>query len=386
MASKAFLFISNGSKPSSELLQSTEPIGPGTFSCASIWAANEMGWELHMGINRNHPEKIKSIGYNIRFYNQHIYRNIFAVRDNWKAYRNLCQYLKDNPDVEIIHCNTPIGGLVGRLAGSKFRKKLIYTAHGFHFYQGAPLFNRTILKWVEKWLAHKTDILITINEEDYHNALKMHLKENGMVYKIPGVGIDLSKFNSMSPGFDLRESLNLKQTDFVCISLGELNVNKNYSTIIKAIAQIKSKDIHYLICGEGPLKHKLIELAKSKKVADNIHFLGYRTDVKDLLAISNCAVIPSIREGLPRTTMEAMASGLPCIVSDIRGNRDLIDEGKGGYLVQVSDTKGFANAINVLMNNGKAHAMGEYNRDKIKEFDINIVKSILLEIYKNVLS
>lgn len=383
--SKGYIFISNGTKPDFIQQESVEPIGSGSFSHSALWAANEMGWQLHMGINRSHPDQIKSKDFGISFYDQHCYRNIFAFSDNLKAYRNLCAYLKSNPQINVIHCNTPIGGVVGRLAGRKYNKKVIYTAHGFHFFKGAPFFNRTILKWIEKYLARYTDVLITINEEDYQNALKMHLKENGKVYKISGVGIDLSKFNLKPDHQNLMESLGLKASDFICISLGDLNENKNYSTVIKAIALIKSKDVHYLVCGTGPLQKELIDLANSLDIADNIHFLGYRTDVIDLLSISDCAIIPSLREGLPRTTMEAMASGLPCVVSNIRGNRDLIDKGKGGFLISPKDADGFANAITTLIENPDlANEMGEYNKQKIKQFDIEIVKNQMLEIFKNV--
>lgn len=386
MIKSEYLFISNGTKPSLNVYESTDPIGSDSFSEASLWAADKMRWGLHMGVNRKFPEKIKSIGRQIKFYNQHSFRNIFAIRDNWIAYKNLCNYLLNNQYIEIIHCNTPIGGLVGRLAGYKFKKKVIYTAHGFHFYKDAPLFNRTILKWVEKWLARKTDIIITINEEDYQNASKMRLKDNGKVYKISGVGIDLSKFSKELDVSNLRDNLNLKPTDFVCISLGDLNYNKNYSTVIKAISLTKSKDIQYLICGEGSLKDELIELTNSLGLSDNIHFLGYRKDVKDLLQISDCAIISSLREGLPRTTMEAMAMGLPCVVSNIRGNRDLIEHGKGGYLVSPKDSSQYAEAILEIKDNPViAKQMSEWNLKRIKFFDIEMVKHQILNIFKSII-
>lgn len=381
---KGYLFISNSTKPSQEVLESTSPIGPNSFSKAAIWAANELGWELHMGVNRNHPEKIESVGYDIKFYNQHTYRSVFALRDNWIAYQNLCKYLKANPQIEIIHCNTPIGGVVGRVAGKKLRKKVIYTAHGFHFYKGAPLFNKTILKWVEQWLAHKTDILITINEEDYQNALKMTLKPNGKVYKVSGVGVDTEKYKNHIKNTDIRKSLGLSDADFICISLGDLNANKNYSTVIEAIAKVRSKDVHYLICGTGPLEKKLKTQTVSLGIESQIHFLGFRNDVVDLMLNSDCAIVPSFREGLPRTTMEAMALGLPCIVSDIRGNRDLIDNGKGGFLVNPTDAESYANAIKKLINNlDLRKKMGECNLKKIQSFDINTVRNQMYNILKD---
>lgn len=381
---RGYLFISNSTKPTKEQMESVDPIAPGSFEKSSIYAANELGWEIHMGVNRSHPEYIRSIGFDIKFYNQNSFRNIFAIRDNWKAYKNLCTYLKNNPPIEIIHCNTPIGGLIGRLAGAKYNKKVVYMAHGFHFYEGAPLFNKTILKWIESWLAHKTDVLITINEEDYQNAKKLKLKDGGNVYKVSGVGIDVKAFENTTYNLELKKSLGLKETDFVCISLGDLNKNKNYSTVIDAIAKVNLKDVHYLICGIGPLEKELKRQVVKLGLESQIHLLGYRTDVKELMAISDCAIISSFREGLPRTTMEAMACSLPCVVSDIRGNRDLIENVKGGFLVSPTESQQYADAIITLKDNPTlCKHMSEWNLRKIKDFDIRTVRKQMYNIFKN---
>lgn len=381
-----YLFISNSTKPTPEVLESTESIRPNSFSKAAIRAANEMGWELHMGINRNHPEKVSSKDYNIKFYDQHTYRNIFAVRDNWKAYRNLCRYLKDNPQIYVIHCNTPIGGVVGRLAGRKFRKKVIYTAHGFHFFKGAPLFNRTFLKWIEMWLAHYTDILVTINQEDFEASQKFKLKEGGKTIYVPGVGVEPVSILNDGNKKNVREKLGLRESDFVCICMGDIVKRKNYKTAIEAIYQLRNRNVHYLVCGVGPEMKELEILTNEFGISDQIHFLGYRTDMKDLLLASDCFLFSSLQEGLPRSTMEAMAAGLPCIVSDIRGNRDLIDNEKGGFLIDATNPSGYANALMTLMEDPiLRQKMSEYNREKIKGFDINIVEKDLLNIFKTVL-
>lgn len=382
-----YLFISNSTKPSKEVLESTLPIGPSSFSKAAIMTADEMGWELHMGINRNHPEIIPSKDYDIKFYNQHTYRNIFALWDNYNAYRNLCRYLKENPQIEVIHCNTPIGGVVGRLAGKKYNKKVIYTAHGFHFFKGAPLFNRTILKWIEKWLAHYTDVLITMNQEDYETSQKFRLRKDGQVFYVPGVGIDTSSYNDGCNREIVRENLGLKKTDFVCICMGDIVERKNYRTAVESIQLINNPNVHYLICGVGPERRKLELLATKLNIQNQIHFLGYRKDMKDLLFASDCFLFSSLQEGLPRSTMEAMAAGLPCVVSDIRGNRDLIDSEKGGYLVNAIDAKGYADAVQKIQENISLRtSMSEYNKKKIKDFDINKIQKLLCGIFKLVVN
>lgn len=378
-----YIFISNSSKPNLEQAESLEPVGPDSFSKAALMSAKELGWELHMGINRNHPNQVQSKEYDIKFYDQHTYRSMFAIRDNFKAYKNLKQYIKDNPQIDIIHCNTPIGGIMGRLIGHKFHKKVIYTAHGFHFYKGAPLFNRTVIKWIEMWMAHYTDILITINQEDFEASKKFKLKKGGNCIKVPGVGIKLSDYIPQKTRTEVRSSLSLKDNDFVCICMGDIIKRKNYISSIKAIAKLGDINVHYLICGTGSETENLKELSNNIGLQNQIHFLGFRNDIKDLLFASDCFLFSSLQEGLPRSTMEAMASGLPCIVSDIRGNRDLIENNKGGILIKPTDSNGFADAIKtIIANPSMAHAMSEWNLNRIKDFDINIVKQQLLNIFK----
>lgn len=380
-----YLFIANSTKPTKDQMESIDPIAPGSFETSSIWAANELDWELHMGVNRNHPESIESVGYKIKFYNQNSFRNIFAIIDNWKAYINLCKYLKSNPNIGIIHCNTPIGGLVGRLAGKKFNKKVIYTAHGFHFFQGSSFLSQTVLKWIEKYLAKLTDIIITINEEDFQAANLFKLKAEGKVYQVPGVGIDTYSYKNPLNRIVLRKSLNLSDEDFVCICMGDIVKRKNYKTSIESIAYANNKKVQFVICGIGPEEKKLKELARQLQIEDQIHFLGFRKDIKDLLYASDCFLFSSLQEGLPRSTMEAMAAGLPCIVSDIRGNKDLIENNKGGFLVPPTSAPAFAEAILRLMNTPNlCKEMSTWNLNRIKDFSIDKVENKMLKIFKEI--
>lgn len=380
---KGYLFISNSNKPTPEKYNSLEQVGPSSFTGSSFWAANELGWSINMGINRKFPEKIKSTGYDIKFYDQHIYRNIFAIKDNWIAFKSLCKFLKENPQIEIIHCNTPIGGVIGRLVGKKFGKKVIYTAHGFHFYKGAPFFNRTILKWIEKWLAKYTDILITINQEDYEAVAKFTLKQNGKVYKVPGVGILIDDFKTNQGELSsLKQKFGYSPSTILCIAVGDLNDNKNFLTLINSFALIKDLDIGFIICGRGP-KEDLFKVEIDRLgLKDKVKLLGFRSDVADLLKASDIFLMSSKREGLPRSTMEAMAAGLPCIVSDIRGNRDLIEDGKGGFLIDPTDSKTFAEAICCLYNNANLRKnMSKWNLNRIKDFNFDVVASKMKQIF-----
>lgn len=384
---KGYLFISNGTKPTSDQATVIKH-RVNTFALAPILAAQKLGYKLYKGYNCSFPENLVDADYDIEFYDQHCYRSIFSIKDNIIAYKNLCQFLEAHPNIEVIHCNTPIGGFVGRLCGHKYGiKKIIYTAHGFHFFKGAPLFNRTILKWVEQALAHWTDVIITMNEEDYQAAHKFKLKKGGKVFKVPGVGIINKDYENLSVDKkDIRSSLNIPEDAFVGIAMGDIVPRKNYKTAIEAISLVNNPKLHYIICGRGTQIDELKDMASRLNINEQIHFLGFRTDIKELTYASDFFLFASFQEGLPRSTMEAMACGLPCVVSNIRGNIDLIIEGKGGYLLPSNDVKGFADSIKKLMaNHSIAKQMGVYNKEQIKSFDIEIVKQKICDIYNEVL-
>lgn len=380
-----YLYISNGRVVSKTEEDSMEPVHISSFDAPSIWAANELGLKLYEGINRTFASQVKNLDYDITYYNQHIYRNIFDLKTIRIGYRNLCQFLESHPDIEVVHCNTPIGGLLGRICGKKYRKKVIYMVHGFHFYKGAPLVNRAIFKPIEKWLAHKTDCLITINQEDYEAAQNLRLNEGGKAYKVSGVGIDLGAFDNVEVDFtEKRKELNIPGNAIVGIVVGDLNENKNVGTIIKALPLVEN-EMHLLICGLGPLEKQLKKMAVEWGVQERCHFLGFRTDVKELYKISDMFVFASQREGLPRSTMEAMLAGLPCVVSNIRGNVDLIDNNKGGRLFSPKDHIALAESLTIMaLDSDKRKCYGAYNKERIKAFDIEIVKRQMLDIYKEV--
>lgn len=383
---KGYLFIENSSKPTQEEANSKKDVKLDNVSYPCLVNALKMGYDVYYGVNRNNPESL-NCNLPIHLYDSHTYRSITAIKDNIIAYRN-AKYIVSKGNIEVIHCNTPIGGMIGRLIGKNYHiDKVIYTAHGFHFFKGAPLFNRTILKMAEKIMAHWTDAIITMNEEDYQSALKFKLREGGKVYKVHGVGINLDDFNDIQVNYKTkRAELGLKDTDIVCISAGDLVARKNYAIAIEALANIKNNNVHYLICGVGPEKDNLEKLAIENEIADRIHFLGFRSDVKELMKISDIFLFTTLQEGMPRSMMEAMASGLPCIASKIRGNVDLLDEGQGGYLREPSDLEGITECIRSLLDNPNLREkMGEYNLEIIKDYDVKVVMREIEKIYKEIL-
>ena len=381
-----YIFISNSTKPKKDEENNRELVKLSEVSRPCLKTALKMEFKVFFGVNRARPEEL-NCELPVSLYDSHTYRSIFALKDNYIAFKNLADLVKNN-DIEVIHCNTPVGGLIGRLVGRIYNvKKVIYTAHGFHFFKGAPFLYNTIIKFAERIMARWTDAIITMNEEDYNAAKNFKLKNNGKVYKVHGVGIDLKKYKNILIDKNIyRQKLGFKTNDILCFSAGDLVARKNYSIAIKAISECNNENIHYLICGTGSDYKKLRELAKELKVFDRIHFLGYRTDIKELLFSSDIFLFSTLQEGLPRSLMEAMAVGLPCVVSNIRGNIDLIENGKGGYLCDVKDSQSFANAIDKLSINSELRAiMGNYNKERIKEFDISVVEKEIEKIYTEVL-
>ena len=384
---KGYLFISNSSKPNEEKLNSREKIVCGNVSRPCITAAIDMGYKAFMGVNRNRPEELEC-SLPVTLFDAHTYRSLTDFKSNYTAYKNLMKVHKNN-SIEVIHCNTPIGGMLGRICGKLCGvKKVIYTAHGFHFYKGAPLFNRTILKWAEHLMAHFTDAIITMNKEDFDNANKMKLRKNGKVFFVHGVGIDLNIFNSVEVDVQAkRAELGLKEEDVVLISMGDLIKRKNYVVAIKAIAKLNNKNVHYLICGRGPELDNLKALSEELGVSEQIHFLGFRSDIKELTKISDVFLFTTLQEGLPRSMMEAMASGLPCIASKIRGNVDMIEDGVNGFLCNPTDVEGFAEAIGKVVSDSELReSMKSANLEKIKEYDVSVVEKEIREIYQEVLN
>lgn len=292
---------------------------------------------------------------------------------NIRAIKEIHRIVKNNK-YDIVHCHTPIIAACTRLACNQYRKaglKIFYTAHGFHFYSGAPLRNWLLYYPVEWICSFMTDSLITINTEDYERAKrKLHAKKT---FYVPGVGIDTKKFSRNYDGKKIKEEFNIVSDAFILLSVGELNKNKNHQIVIRALEGLSN--VTYVIVGPGE-QEELKALAE--KTGVNLILAGYRPDISDFYNAANAYILPSIREGLNVSLMEAMASGLPCLVGRIRGNMDLIDK-DGGYLFESTNAKEVRDAIEKIMKNSLG--MGVHNREKINRFDISNIIGDLFEVY-----
>lgn len=301
--------------------------------------------------------------------------------ENFKAYKQLKEVLKDK-HYDLVHCHTPMGGVLGRLAAKKYRKsgtKVIYTAHGFHFFKGAPLKNWLLYYPVEWLCAFWTDELITINKEDYARAQKhMHAKH---VTYIPGVGVDLKKFSSdLYTEEDIkntRAELGLTSDEKMLLSVGELIPRKNHESVIRALAKLNNKKIKYYICGIGELAEHLEKVVNDLGLTENVKFLGYRTDVSKLCDCADLFVFPSLQEGLPVALMEAIASRTPVICSNIRGNTDLVS---GNALFEAENITQISEKINEYLSSDISEEV-ERNYANLKKFDIEKVVDEMKSLY-----
>jgi glycosyltransferase EpsD len=344
----------------------------------------EQGYEVHVASNGT-----KNIPYVTKKFNIPFERDPFKF-SNYKAYKEL-KYIIENNDYVLIHCHTPVGSVITRLAAKNVGKtgtKIIYTAHGFHFYKGAPIKNWLLYYPIEKYLSKHTDCIITINDEDYITA-KKKLKCK-LVQKVNGVGVDLEKFIKQTDEIKkkLRKKYNYNDTDFILFFAGELNFNKHQDLLIKSIKEIKNEipQIKLLLAGEGPLKNYYEKLSIKLGVKANIEFLGHRKDIENLLCISDIVVSSSRREGLPVNILEAMATGLPLVVTDCRGNRDLVINNVNGFVIKLDNVKDFANAIRILYELPDLRKkFGNESIKKVKKYSLNKVKIEYINIYERFL-
>lgn len=300
---------------------------------------------------------------------------------NFLGYKRLRKLIQ-NEKYDLVHTHTPIASACVRLACRKLKNvNVFYTAHGFHFYKGAPIINWLLYYPIERWLSKYTDVLITINKEDYNRA-KHFFKARRIEY-VPGVGIDVDNLRKIKVNKNHKLSeLGLPHNAFVLLSVGELNENKNHATVIKALAKLNNPQIHYIICGQGVLEDYLKRLVKKLELEKQVHLLGYRKDIPEICKASDVFVFPSFREGLSVALMEAMACGLPIICSNIRGNSDLIENGKGGFLLNPRDIEGFSNAIDLLYSSSKLREeLGNQNLKIINKYSIKNVKCLMEKIY-----
>ena len=331
------------------------------FTDESVWPAEKVN---------AFKELLSDMG--VEYIQLNFSRSAFSVKRHIDSYNAAIKLLNERK-YRFVHTHTPIASAIIRLAAHKTGTKVIYTAHGFHFYKGAPLKNWLVFYPVEKWLSKYTDSLITICHEDYIRARRKFRAKN--LYYVPGVGVDIEKFHPDCAGRKrIREELGLADSQIMLLSVGELNANKNHEAVIRVIQGL---DVVYVVVGKGELKSKLAEIAHSCGV--DLRLLGFRTDVVDIYNATDIYILPSIREGLNVSLMEAMACGLPCIARNIRGNEDLINN-KNMLFNKDSEIRSLL--TQVLSDEFNSELESKTNANHVKEFAKEKVDSVMTDIYK----
>lgn len=382
------------------------------FEMNNVKILQEMGYEVHYATDLNtvvygHDNK-RLEGTGIKLHQIDFVRSPLS-KDVVKSYHQLVE-LMEKEKFNLIHCHMPMSGVIARKAAQKIYKEtgrkvpVIYTAHGFHFFVGAPLKNWLYYP-VERHMSRYTDRLITINDEDYKRAKKFPLR--GRAEKINGVGINTDKFSNYliedwsgiqrkihDSTEDIRKKYGIGEDYKILVSVGELAPGKNNMTVIEAMKELKDLKIAYLICGEGVMKENLQERVKELGLTDRVFFAGYVNNTANVLQQCDCFVFPSKREGLPVAMMEAMTVGLPVIASQIRGVKDLIEHTKGGYLINGFEPEDYAVKVrrmftekegkSAVKRDERRRQMGLWNRERIKEFSVEVVDRQMRKIYDDV--
>lgn len=348
---------------------------------------HEHGCEVHVAAKDNLAEKN---GLKLDFVDK-VYNVPFArspkSKDNLKAYKELKKIIEQE-HYDVVHCNTPMGGIVTRLAARKVRKtgtKVYYTAHGFHFYKGAPKKSWIVFYPIEKFFSRITDKLITITQEDYELASRKFYCE---VERIHGVGVDEKRYQVVSEEErnNLREQFGFSKEQKIILCVGELLPNKNQQMIIYSMEKITKNypGVQLLFAGNGPEKENLNYLIKSLGMTENVKMLGYVTNLQDYQKITDVAISCSKREGLPLNIVEAMLSGTPIVASMNRGHKELIREGENGFIVKVNDSDDMARKILTLFSDKKIYdEISESALRCAKKYSFSEVKKELKKIYSN---
>lgn len=345
----------------------------------------DKGYEVHVAAGGDRNIKVPVAD---KVYYLSLERSPFSI-NNIKA----CHELKSIIEQEkycLLHCHTAMGAVISRIAGKEFRDKIglkiLYTAHGFHFYKNSPTRYWFMYYPMEYYLSKYTDAIITINAEDYNLVLNRKFK-NKYTFKTHGVGINIDRLRVTSDPLrkELRSKYGYDNETVILIYVAEYIKRKNHEFIIRSIPQmVKSvPNLKVLFAGRGELMDKMKLLSEELNVDKYIDFLGFRKDIGELISLSDIGISSSKQEGLPMNIAEIMYSGLPVVASSDRGHRELIDHGFQGYIYEQGDMSSFVNYILKLANEKSIREkMGRSAHEHMKEFTLNETLKEMSKIYE----
>lgn len=354
------------------------------FHVPTIKMLKEAGWYVDVACSGD-----EEVPYCDHQYHMSYKRNPFTLK-TFKGIKELKEII-NNGNYDVVYCHTPVGGMVGRLASinaGKHGTKVVYFAHGFHFYKGAPLINWFLYYPVEKVLSRYTDAIITINNEDC--TLAKNKFHNCNVYQLDGIGVDLSKFDVSNKEVirrKYRENFDIPQNATVLVYLAELLPNKNQTFLMEVLKKVleKKEDVYLLLAGIDHSNGEFEKYSERIGVSEHIRFLGWRDDVGNLYATSDICTATSIREGFGLNLVEAMACDIPVIATRNRGHETIIKNNQNGFLIDIGDVNSFADAILKLANDKMLYEQfvktAKVNKDKYSSTTILVMLKKILDCY-----
>ena len=358
------------------------------FHLPHMRALQERGWEVHVAAHDNLAVKN---GLQLRYCDKFIetpFSRSPKSPDNLRAYRQLKKLLAQER-YDVILCNTPMGGIVTRLAARKARKngtKVIYMAHGFHFFKGSSRAAWLVFYPIEKFMARYCDLLITVNNEDYALAEEKFGKRTEIAH-IHGVGVDARRYRPAAEEEQLamRAAEGLSPDDFVILCTGELNENKNQRTLVSAAARLKDKipNLKVLLAGNGPMERELRDQIAALGLQDTVKLLGYRTDLERVVPAVDLAASCSKREGMPLNIIEAMLCEKPVVASHNRGHDELVEDGVTGALLAPDDVTKLAEAVFSLAEDPELKTrLGHAGKERAQKYTVSHVSAEIEKLFK----
>lgn len=351
--------------------------------------------ELHIACNfdymedtdeertRAYIDKIKSEG--VILHNIHFARSPFSSQ-NIDCYKQLKAIIDEN-HFDLIHVHTPTVSILTRLAARKARKEgttVMYTCHGFHFHNAAPKKNWMMFYPMERMMSRFCDYIVTINKEDFNRAKTFHAPN---VRYIPGVGVNINRIHDCKiEKKAYKREIGVPEDCVLILSIGEMIERKNHEVIVRALAKVKNPIVYYAICGKGPLRQHLEQLANELGVGDRVKFLGFRKDIPELCNTADISAFPSRIEGLGLAGIEAMAAGVPLVSSNVHGILDYVIDGKTGFALNPEDVDGFAKAISKLADDENLrNEMASNCWNAVAPFEITYALRVMWNIYDEIL-
>lgn len=374
------------------LFATTVPVTLRAFLLPYARVLRSQGWSVHAAARQlsSEPDLCREFD---AVWDIEWSRNPMDIANMTHAARRIGSIVKSEA-YDIVHVHTPVAALVTRFSTRRFHRSwkpvTIYTAHGFHFHSGGGALTNRLYLQLEKIAGRWTDYLVVINSEDYQAVLSHEIVPKVSLRYMPGIGIDTGYYSPERVTADdlraVRAEIGIGNDTPLFLMIAAFDPGKRHRDAIRALRHMRNKRVHLALVGSGTLVESMKQLVEQLGLIDRVHFLGYRTDIPALIRSSVATLLPSEREGLPRSVMESMALQTPVIGADARGTRDLLHDG-GGVLVNVGDVEALARTMDwIIEHPQEARALGLEGRRTIRsKYDIEHIVRLHHELYEEAL-